>query len=117
MNRMSLVVVAVGVVTAVTVFAPTTTATILIFNLDPWPGNGGGFSQAYGDRINALSDAVGTYGVGSEGFTPNVLTNHTSPCCSVRCTSAACTQGGVARPHPSPASCGGISSLPQTRSK
>ena len=57
-------------------FVPQTLATILTFDLSPSPGDGGLVPQGYGDRVAAFSDAVGSYGVGAEGFTPNVLASY-----------------------------------------
>lgn len=59
-------------------------ATILTFSItdvDGYPGSedfpeGFGIDQTYGDRVNSLSTTSGTvtfeYGLGAEGFTPNV---------------------------------------------
>ncbi len=45
-------------------------ATVLTFN-DLGVGYYGDIPDAYGDRVTALSDAVGSYGLGN-GFTPNI---------------------------------------------
>ena len=39
-------------------------------------GNGQLIDQDYGDRVTGLIDAAGSYGVGSEGFTPNVVVDY-----------------------------------------
>lgn len=52
-------------------------ATILTFDLQA-AGNTS-MPQAYGDNVNAASDATGSYGVGAEGYTPNVTVAYGAP--------------------------------------
>lgn len=56
-------------------FAVSAQATILTFDLDPAVGNYGDIPGAYGDNVNAASDAVGSYSMGN-GYTPNVTTEY-----------------------------------------
>lgn len=56
-------------------FAASAQATILTFDLDPAVGNYGDISGAYGDNVNAASDAVGSYSMGN-GYTPNITTEY-----------------------------------------
>ncbi len=52
-------------------------ATVLTFDIDnAKPNNSLAMSQAYGDRVTATVQNGATYGVGAEGFTPNVLTSY-----------------------------------------
>jgi hypothetical protein len=51
---------------------PGSWGTILTFDLHQ-VGNGVALDQDYGDRVSGPADAVGSYGVGAEGYTPNVL--------------------------------------------
>lgn len=49
--------------------------TVLTFDMKPFTTLGGMTSQAYGDRVNGASDAVGFYGTDNGMYTPNVLTS------------------------------------------
>lgn len=52
-------------------------ATVLTFDIDnAKPNNSLAMSQAYGDRVTATVQDGATYGVGDEGFTPNVLASY-----------------------------------------
>ncbi|MBX3176846.1 MAG: PEP-CTERM sorting domain-containing protein [Candidatus Hydrogenedentes bacterium] len=69
---------------AVSTLAGSAGATILTFddllNVGGNPiGNGQLIDQDYGDRVTGLIDATGSYGVGSEGFTPNVVVDYGVP--------------------------------------
>jgi hypothetical protein len=55
--------------------APAASATVLTFSLDPAVGTGNFIPGAYGDNVNALTDAVGSYLQGN-GFTPDVTTDY-----------------------------------------
>jgi hypothetical protein len=59
---------------AVALFAGTAQATILTFN-NLGIGNFGDIPGTYGDNVSALSDAVGSYGIGN-GFTPNITVEY-----------------------------------------
>ena len=65
-----------GAITLSGLLAPAAKATILTFDLTPPGTDYTQIPQAYGDRVTSTSDAVGTYGVGAEGFTPNVLASY-----------------------------------------
>lgn len=55
-------------------------ATVLTFDIDNTkPNNSLSMSQAYGDRVAAEVQDNATYGVGAEGFTPNVLVSYGVP--------------------------------------
>lgn len=54
--------------------APSAEATILTF--DPAAPNFTNVDQSYGDRITSTSQGGFLYGVGSEGFTPNVVVGY-----------------------------------------
>ena len=52
-------------------------ATVLTFDIDNSKPNASlSMSQAYGDRVTATVQNGATYGVGAEGFTPNVLASY-----------------------------------------
>lgn len=51
-------------------------ATILTFDDNDGTTNAEGISQAYGDNVSTAANAEGTYGVGAEGFTPNVTLSY-----------------------------------------
>ncbi|MBL8174105.1 MAG: PEP-CTERM sorting domain-containing protein [Bryobacterales bacterium] len=50
--------------------------TILTFDMKPFTVLGGSINAAYGDRVNAASDAVGFYGTDNGTYTPNVVTSY-----------------------------------------
>jgi hypothetical protein len=50
-------------------------ATIITFDFNPALSTSTPIPAAYGDRVNASSDAVGSYGLGN-GWTPNVLVSY-----------------------------------------
>lgn len=55
-------------------------ATVLTFDIDNTkPTQSLTMSQAYGDRVSAPVQGNATYGVGAEGFTPNVLVTYAVP--------------------------------------
>ncbi|MDP1933700.1 MAG: hypothetical protein Q8K47_02290, partial [Nitrosomonas sp.] len=56
-------------------FAASTHATILTFDLSPAVPNYGDIPGAYGDNVNAASDSVGSYLMGN-GYTPNITTEY-----------------------------------------
>lgn len=62
-------------------FAPVAAnATILTFNVSGGVTNFQNMSQTYGDNVAAAIDGLGhSYGVGAEGFTPNVVLAYGSP--------------------------------------
>mgnify|MGYP003679137947 CR=1 FL=1 len=61
-----------GVIAAGVGIAGSASATLLTFDLDNI-GNFVNINQNYGDRVTALSDAIGSYGELGEGFTGNVV--------------------------------------------
>ncbi len=66
------------VATAATVFcAGWANATILTF-ADMNISNGSAVNQNYGDNVNSSSNVYGSYGLGSEGYTPNVTVQYDS---------------------------------------
>lgn len=53
-------------------------ATVLTFDVDPPVSNSEAIDQDYGDRVVTTNDVLNNfqYGVGGEGFTPNVITEY-----------------------------------------
>lgn len=65
---------------AATLTAGAAQATVLTFDIDNTKPNVSlSMSQAYGDRVTAQIQSNATYGVGAEGFTPNVLVSYGVP--------------------------------------
>jgi hypothetical protein len=54
-------------------------ATVLTFDVTGGVSNFENVDQAYGDNVAAAVNAAGTYGVGAEGFTPNVTVAYGAP--------------------------------------
>lgn len=50
-------------------------ATVLTFQIQGF-GNGSNMSQGYGDNVTATTMGIFSYGVGAEGFTPNVTVDY-----------------------------------------
>lgn len=62
---------------AVATLAAPASATILTFDIDNGrPNDILAMDQAYGDRVVATTQGNASYGVGAEGFTPNVLASY-----------------------------------------
>jgi len=57
--------------------ATSASATVLTFDIDnSKPNNNIAMIQSYGDRVATTVQGAATYGVGAEGFTPNVLVSY-----------------------------------------
>jgi hypothetical protein len=65
---------------AASLFASTASATILTFDVAGGVTNFANINQTYGDNVSASPDGAGhSYGVGAEGFTPNVTVEYGTP--------------------------------------
>jgi hypothetical protein len=63
---------------AACMLASSAQGTVLTFDVDVTrPAAELAFDPSYGDRVTALQQGVAAYGVGSEGFTPNVTVSYT----------------------------------------
>jgi hypothetical protein len=51
-------------------------ATVLTFNVSGGVGNHANIQQSYGDNVAAVLQGGHSYGVGAEGFTPNVVVDY-----------------------------------------
>lgn len=69
------------IATAIAALSPAAaSATVLTFNIAGGVSNFENIPQTYGDNVSAVTDGLGhSYGVGTEGFTPNVAVAYGTP--------------------------------------
>ncbi|MBL8554885.1 MAG: PEP-CTERM sorting domain-containing protein [Phenylobacterium sp.] len=68
------------IATAVAVLSPAVaSATVLTFDVAGGVSNFENVDQAYGDNVAAAANAAGSYGVGAEGYTPDVTVSYGTP--------------------------------------